>query len=199
MFQNDAKLLKDFADDLYFLKKYVVDVSRNRTEEENIEVMDDWSMKMSKKLAGLEFSPEVVAKLAKKYGPPLRDRTRQLFEMSSAAHVPVLVFSAGIGDVIQDILRDQNALTDNVKIAANFLKFNQGKISGMKNPDHQIHSFNKHLRIPESGQKLFDDWDLRSNVMVLGDLLGDAKMSDGFEKCDNILKIGFLHFKVQIS
>lgn len=37
----------------------------------------------------------------------------------------------------------------------------------------------------------------RSNVILLGDSLGDAKMADGIDHAENVLKIGFIFEQVK--
>lgn len=174
-----------------FLKHYLIKDSRNHTLEENVKVLNKFSKRQKNKLMGLNFNSEMIAELAKNYGPHLRNRTRELFKDLEVADIPILVFSAGIGDVVEAMLKSQNAMTSNVKVIANFLKFDNSKISGFQGSG--VHTFNKNLRIDEGGDSFVSDWRFRTNVIVMGDNLGDASMADGFENAENVLKIGFLY------
>lgn len=62
-------------------------------------------------------------------------------------NVPVIILSAGIGDVIKLILEHNNLVTDNVSVVSNFFKLSKGDngittIEGFKG-DKLIHVFNK--------------------------------------------------------
>lgn len=59
-----------------------------------------------------------------------------------------------------------------------------------------IHVYNKHdgaLRNSEYFKQIKE----YSNIILLGDSLGDLSMADGVTTAENILKIGFLNDKVQ--
>lgn len=87
--------------------------------------------------------------------------------------MPVLIFSAGIGNVVDEFIKQQCGQYKNVKIISNFMKFNsttnklvsfdQGKI---------IHIFNKNERVllDTEYEKQIEN---RSNVIIIGDSPGD--------------------------
>ena len=54
-----------------------------------------------------------------------RDGCDWLFEQLYKDQVPLLVLSAGIGDVIEAVIRQQVKLYDNVKVVANYMEFNE--------------------------------------------------------------------------
>ena len=64
-----------------------------------------------------------------------------MLESLQAAGVPVLVFSAGLGDSVSAVLRYHNALLPNVHIISNYLRFNGLQVNGFQGDI--IHSFNK--------------------------------------------------------
>lgn len=69
----------------------------------------------------------------------------------------------------------------------------QGIIKGFKG--ELIHVYNKHdgaLRNTDYFKQLKDN----SNIILLGDSLGDLNMADGVPNVENLLKIGFLNDKV---
>ena len=124
-----------------------------------------------------------------------------------------MIFSAGIGNVIVELLIHKRLLLDNVRIVSNFMNFNQdvwhyyyyqfdyyyfsltqGILTGFQ--DQIIHSFNK------SGQSIIDNnvhekpASKRKNVILLGDSIGDPSMSEGISHDNDVLKIGFLNSNV---
>ncbi len=53
-----------------------------------------------------------------------REGCSELMERLHAHDVPLLVFSAGLGNVIEEVLRQQAHIHDNVKIVSNMMSFN---------------------------------------------------------------------------
>lgn len=47
-----------------------------------------------------------------------RDRSKELFDILEKNNVPVLVFSAGLGDTVEAALQHFNLLHDNVKVSS---------------------------------------------------------------------------------
>jgi hypothetical protein len=72
----------------------------------------------------------------------------------------------------------------------------QGILKGFKG--ELIHVYNKHdgaLRNTEYFKQFKDN----TNIILMGDSLGDLNMADGVPNRENILKIGFLNDKVIIG
>jgi 5'-nucleotidase len=70
-----------------------------------------------------------------------REGTNKMLQSLQAAGVPVLVFSAGLGDSVSAVLRYHNVLLSNVHIISNYLQFDGLQVNGFKGDI--IHSFNK--------------------------------------------------------
>lgn len=52
------------------------------------------------------------------------DKVSEFFQLLSDHHIPVLVFSAGLGDVIDLCLHHANVFHDNMRVVSNFMQFN---------------------------------------------------------------------------
>jgi 5'-nucleotidase len=121
-----------------------------------------------------------------------------MLQMLSEAQVPVLVFSAGIGDILEEVLIKYDAYFPNIKIISNYMVFDRkGMLIGFKSPI--IHTFNKNEAVLGENKEYFTDFSHRQNVILLGDSDGDADMGSGMENTGDILKIGFLNSKVSKS
>ncbi|KAA0702842.1 Cytosolic 5'-nucleotidase 3A [Triplophysa tibetana] len=100
----------------------------------------------------------------------------------------------GLGDVLEEIIKQAGVYHPNVKVVSNFMDFDDnGVLKGFKG--ELIHVYNKHdgaLRNTEYFKQLKDN----GNIILLGDSLGDLNMADGVPNVENILKIGFLNDKV---
>jgi len=123
-----------------------------------------------------------------------------VLEQLHQAKVPVLVFSAGIEDILTEILVQNNAIFSNMRIVSNKMEFDEDElIIGFRPPC--IHTFNKNKGVlGEENGAYFADLSHRNNVILLGDNIGDIHMADGMKQDGTtILKIGFLEEKVSPS
>lgn len=57
-----------------------------------------------------------IFEVAKKYKDCLRDGTNDLFIHLNRLQVPVMVFSAGLGDSVNAVLKESNVLLPNVQV-----------------------------------------------------------------------------------
>lgn len=48
-----------------------------------------------------------------------------MFDSLNKHDVPLLIFSAGIGDILMEVLRQENLLLPNMKVIANFMEFGE--------------------------------------------------------------------------
>ncbi|THD23392.1 hypothetical protein D915_006003 [Fasciola hepatica] len=108
--------------------------------------------------------------------------------------IPMTIFSAGLGDVIQQMLQSAKVDLGTVNIVANFLRFDlSGNALEFKQPT--IHSQNKTLCTVldlDAFHMVKTASLLRPNVILLGDSAHDSDMTEGHQfNC--ILKIGFLN------
>ncbi|XP_015173203.1 PREDICTED: 7-methylguanosine phosphate-specific 5'-nucleotidase [Polistes dominula] len=171
-----------------------IEIDPNLALEEKIEAMSDWMTSAEKLLKGIEFDPKELSEVVQKHGTPLRDGTKELLEKLNDANIPVLVFSAGLGDAVEAVLKCHQVLFNNVKIISNFLKYNGNQIDGFKN-QKLIHVFNKNEHAME--QDYFKVIEGRRHVLLMGDTTGDASMVDGMDDTVAVLKIGFLYDKAE--
>ena len=105
-------------------------------------------------------------------------------------NVPVIIFSAGIGNVIEQFLRNEKCYYDNITIIGNFMKFDEnGNI--MKFSDNMIHSLNKNID-KLSDYKLKEKIEEKEYRIVIGDLVEDINMMGEYPEHKS-LKIGFLN------
>jgi HAD superfamily hydrolase (TIGR01544 family) len=124
----------------------------------------------------------------------LRPGVDQVLASCRDTKVPFLVFSAGIGNIIEDILKQASLYYDNMHIVSNMMVFNKEDVCvDFKEP--LIHVFNK----SEFQLETCDYYKMiekRTNVILMGDSLGDLQMSQGV-KHDLCLNIGFLNHDIK--
>ncbi|ORZ11145.1 pyrimidine 5'-nucleotidase [Absidia repens] len=109
-------------------------------------------------------------------------------------NVPFLVFSAGIGDLIERVLLKHQLLFDNMHIVSNMMQFDQDDVCvGFNEP--LIHVLNKsEVQVEKTPYSpLVEN---RSNVILIGDSCADTQMAHGI-KHDCCLNIGLLNHDIE--
>lgn len=153
------------------------------TIEEKVKVLQEWWEKHEDLIRGRNMTDKDIEKAVKLANVPLRDNCDVLFDKCCENAIPVVVISAGVGDIIALMLKKW---IKDISIASNFLKFEGHKLLGFKTP--VISVFNKNTVTIEHSND-------RPNVILVGDSLADINMADGFSKVETLLKIGFLSRK----
>lgn len=184
---NEAKHLYD--------KYRPMEIDPHMPVNEKSDAMSDWMKAAQNLLKGIEFDPHELEEIAQVFDNILRDGTEEFFKKLHNVRVPIVVYSAGLGDVVEAVLRYHNALFDNVKVISNFLKYNGNQLDGFKN-DVIIHVYNKNeCALTKDYLTTFQK---RQNILLMGDTIGDANMVEGIEDTKAVLKIGFLYEHVSI-
>ncbi|KAF4084577.1 hypothetical protein AMELA_G00107600 [Ameiurus melas] len=118
---------------------------------------------------------------------------KSFFDALRWSSVPLLIFSAGVGDIVEEVITEHGVFHPNVRVFSNYMDFDQhGVVRAFKGD--VIHTFNKREGALQNTQQFVHD---RCNVLLLGDSLGDLDMADGVQGLRNILRIGYLNDKVE--
>ncbi|KAK9508528.1 hypothetical protein O3M35_006067 [Rhynocoris fuscipes] len=191
VFETIPTLPKEFTEGataLYNRFRKIED-NPNMTIEEKIPYMEEWWDLNEKLFIGIPFNEKEIDQAIVDSGVHLRDGVDSAFLKLHLSEIPVLVFSAGLGNVVTQILLHYKIKYYNVHVISNFFKVEQGKIIGFLGT--LLHVFNKNQHAIESCA-YFKELAGRENVILMGDSLGDALMSEGVQGNGTILKIGFL-------
>lgn len=117
---------------------------------------------------GFPFDPSRFDELASEYNKALRDGTHDLIKTTNDLDVPLLVFSAGLGDSIAAVMRHHKLLYKNVHIVSNFLQYENGLLNGLNNEQNvMIHTFNKNEQALK-GTTYYDTVHDRHHVILMG-------------------------------
>lgn len=188
-YKDEARALRDH----YF----PIEMNPKLTIEEKIPVMVEWWTKAHDLLSKCHITKDDVRIMVENSTARLRDGCTWFFDQLQATDIPLLIFSAGIGDVIIEVIKHQATLHDNMKVVSNYLEYDdQGKMTGFQ--DEMIHVYNKNEGAIHDSD-YFQKLEHRNNVILMGDSLGDLHMADGAVGVQNKLKIGFLNVKVEES
>ena len=194
--RNEKSLGRDYLRKTseLFDKYYPIETSSSIPLKEKAKHMEDWWQKHGKLLIEKGLSIESVKRAAKNI--KLRKGALEAIRLLNKRNVPLLIFSAGIGNIIKEFLDINNLNTPNVHMVANFFEFGKdGKASNYT--DAVIHTFNKNEGVVKS-KDYHAQVEQRKNVILLGDTVADTTMSDGINH-EVVLKIGFLNGKNKLE
>lgn len=179
--------------------------------EEKRKLMEEWWGKTHGLLIEGGLTYESIRQSVANANIAFREGVSELFEFLEERDIPVLIFSAGLADIIEEVLRQKlHRSFKNVKIVSNRMVFNDdGRLVSFKGK--LIHSLNKNEHALDMAAPLheqFGDIDgptddnaslkKRTNVLLLGDHTGDLGMSDGLNY-DTRISVGFLNHNVENS
>ncbi|XP_030263931.1 cytosolic 5'-nucleotidase 3 [Sparus aurata] len=173
---------------------YPIEIDSSRSVEEKLPLMVEWWTKAHELLVQQEIKKDMLAMAVRESEAMLRESYQLFFDHLHEHSIPLLIFSAGIGDILEEVIRQAGVFHSNVKVFSNYMDFDEsGVLRAFKG--ELIHIYNKREgALLNTGH--FKELRTRPNVVLLGDSLGDLTMADGVQDMENILKIGFLNDKV---
>jgi 5'-nucleotidase len=165
------------------------------TKKEKLPYMIDWWTKSLQLTVETQIECSHIKEMVASSTTHLKNGCKWFFTTLERHDVPLLIFSAGIGNIIEEWIVQECGSYKNMKIVSNFMSFDKqtNKITGFSG--NLIHIFNKNegVLLDTEYEKLIHN---RPNVILLGDSLGDTVMANGFPSLNYVLKIGFLNDKV---
>ncbi|XP_043918936.1 cytosolic 5'-nucleotidase 3A [Protopterus annectens] len=197
---DNCKLItEECREKLHKLKEkyYAIEIDPHLTIAEKYPYMVEWYNKSHTLLVSQRLQKDKLAEAVRESDVMLKDGYEVFFEKLHESNIPVFIFSAGIGDILEEVIQQAGVYHSNVKVVSNFMDFDEnGIMIGFKGD--LIHVYNKN----DSALKntcYFNQLKNNSNIILLGDSLGDLSMADGVSNVEHILKIGFLNDKVEES
>lgn len=174
---------------------YPIEIDSSRSIEEKLPLMVEWWTRAHELLIEQRIRKDDLAKVVRESEAKLREGYKFFFDHLHEHSIPLLIFSAGIGDILEEVIRQAGVFHSNVNVFSNYMDFDElGVLQAFKG--ELIHIYNKREgALLNTGH--FRELRARPNVLLLGDSLGDLSMADGVQDMENILKIGFLNDKVE--
>jgi len=180
-----------------FRHYHAIEISPTLNHEEKLPYMLEWWRKGHQLMIDYKLHKNYISQSVNDTYLPLRSGFRDLMNVLSQNSIPTLIFSAGLGDIIEAVLINNEGseiLTPNLHIISNTLSFNnQGYLNEFQGK--KIHTHNKSAKVFE-GTPFFYQCDKRENVLLIGDSVGDANMADGLHY-NEILKVAYLNHHVE--
>ncbi|PAA59068.1 hypothetical protein BOX15_Mlig031742g1 [Macrostomum lignano] len=181
-----------------YTKYYAIEICPDMSDEEKLPHMIEWWTRSHDRMVLAGFQKSVLAQTVDVSGVALRDGWHQFFDRLEELGIPCLIFSAGIGDIIQEILVHFDIRGKLIRVVSNFMLYNEkGVLRGFSEP--LIHTFNKRFSAFASSEASANDLvgaTDRRHVLLMGDTMGDLRMSEGCN-ADLVLTVGYLNDRVQ--
>jgi 5'-nucleotidase len=156
--------------------------------------MQEWWETHEKLLIESGMHRKVIDDILGRYPKMFREGTLAFLDYLISHKIHLLIFSSGIGNLIEGYLKQEDKLTSNIHILSNTFNFDsEGYATGYKNGI--IHVMNKSETKIED-EKYRDLISKKNNVILLGDSLGDLGMVNDLD-INIIIKIGFLNEDVE--
>lgn len=183
---------------------YPIEIDPLLDQAARLPLMIEWAHRSHELLVKYGLTKEILAQAVVKAVANedirLRDRLVAFMAAARSADIPVLVFSAGIADVLEGVLGHFIDMQDHAPYVISNRCIWDGEVL-VAFPEPIIHVFNKRaahfLQTPFFSRP---DCCKRQNVLVIGDSLGDVHMQEGYETVVpqmEVIKVGFLSDKVQ--
>ncbi len=159
--------------------------------ENRKQLMEEWWRKVYELLAISGLNKAHLEKLANNGIIEFRPGAKDFLLKMSELGIPVIIMSAsGLGEVVKMYFKNQGVDFPNTHYVVNQFEWNtDGTVKSQRGP--VIHSLNKDDTTLDAFPDIFAQIKHRTNVVLLGNSLGDAQMSDGFDY-KKLVKIGFL-------
>ncbi|WKX91845.1 hypothetical protein Q1695_010124 [Nippostrongylus brasiliensis] len=155
--------------------------------------MEEWWNTSHEYIISARFDRNTIEKFVRDSHIVLRDQADHMMVRLNQLGVPLVVFSAGIGNIIEMYLEQKlGRIPSNIHLISNMMNFDEkGVVVSFSEP--LIHTFCKNSSVVRKQAEFFHDVSGRTNVILLGDSMGDIHMDVGVEKQGPTLKIGFLN------
>lgn len=193
IFKN-PNVTSDFVEECIRIYNYYhkFEIDENITVEEKIKIMNQWYKKNIETLTKFQITEEMINYSSNNNKiMSFREGAEKFLLDMNIKGIPVIIVSAGVGNIIQEFLINSKCNYPNIYICSNFLEYEDGKIKGIRE-NNLIHPLNKNeVSLP---QHILEKIDNRNNVILLGNSIQDIKMANTNK---NVYSIGFLDEKVE--
>ena len=191
IFEN-PNVTKEFIDECIRIFNYYhkFEIDESLSTDEKMQMMDEWYRKNIETLVDYKITEEIINYVSKKM-MTFRDGATDFLKTMYDKNIPIIVISAGVGNIIEQFFFFFNCNYPNIYICSNFLEYKDGIIKGIRD-NNLIHSLNKNeVILPENIKSKIID---RKNILLLGNNVFDLSMADSKK---NVYSLGFLDKNVE--
>ncbi len=161
-------------------------------KEEKRKIMKEWATKTFTILSKYLTSEKIIEDSLQDANLHLRNGAKEFLQSLYEKNIPVVIMSAGVGNLIKRFLEKEGVLYDNILLISNFFEFKDNKT--YINTEKLMASSNKdYSKIPEEVRKILDKKD---GILLCGDIVEDIRMIDS-KRRNKTLTIGFLDHNIE--
>lgn len=182
----------EFKDKLNKYYEYYgpIETDYSMDEKQKEKYMVEWYDKCMNLYYEYHLTKEKLEESIRKSKIIFREGAKKFIEEANKNNIPIIILSAGIGNVIEGFLKLNNCYFENIYIISNFIEFD--KIGNMKKfNSRMIHSLNKTME-----GHLSNEFECKTNErkfgILAGDLIDDKKMVPK-DMLENVISVGFLN------
>jgi len=194
--RNGNYLTEDYVSKAHALfdKYHPIEIDLSISREERCKKMEEWWKEhfnlMIEKGLDKKTLQKCVEDMIREDVMGFREGFEEFFKSLKEKNIPIIIMSASISDLLEEFIKHKGFYSNNLHVISNSFEFNkEGKVIGVKKPI--IHSQNKYETEVKT-LPIYNELLKRKNVLLLGDLIEDTGMIEGFPY-DNLIKIGFLN------
>lgn len=180
---------KEKSNELY-LKYRPIELDYQITVKEKEKAMAEWYGRCMDLYYRYHLTEELLRKSIKQGKLIFRKGAKEFLQKVNESNIPIIILSAGIGNVVEQCLKENNCYFDNIYIISNFIEFEKnGKMKKFDN-SKMVHTLNKSMK-GKLPQYYLDKLKDKTYKILLGDLKEDEKMVER-EEWNTTLKVGIL-------
>lgn len=167
-----------------------IELDYNLSKQEKLKLMKEWAEKSFSLIA--EYATEnIVKETAKVANLNLRKGAKEFLYKMYQNNIPVIIMSAGVGNIINEFMLNEKILHDNITIVSNFFEFNNKACIDI---DKIMFTSNKeYSRIPKELRNKIEEC---NKILLFGDIVEDIRMINK-EQLYKTLTIGFLDYNIE--
>ena len=154
IFQNKKIMGETYCKECLELDSKYIEIEKDYKISKEIKtiLMKEWTEKSIELLTRYNISQDIVEKAINTEKLELRPGLKDFFYFMKNNKIPIIIISAGIGNVIETFLKKEDILFENIKIIANFFDFSK-KTVHIKNKI--IHTSNKNeIKMPKETEDI---------------------------------------------
>ena len=175
-----------------FEKYYPIELDYTLDDAAKSTFLQEWYSKNIELFYKFNLTEDILLNCTRVANVKFRDGFLDFLDKLHANNIPVVIFSAGIKNVITEILRANNCLFDNVYLVSNFIEFKDNKMLPFK--DKIIHSSNKDISLLPND--LLNTINSKDYILLFGNLVEDLNMV-GKSNLHKTISFGFLEQNVE--
>lgn len=177
------------------MEKYApLELDYNITVSEKEKVMEEWSWASLDLIYEYNLTSELLKKGVEKSNLVFRDGAKEFLEVMNKKNIPVIIMSAGIGNVIEMFLKKNNCYYDNIFIISNFIEFDEnGNMRKFEN--NMIHTLNKTIK-GHLNNEILNKISDKKYRLLFGDFIEDKNIVPK-EEWDDTISVGYLCSEIE--